>query len=57
MSQEALGRLTGIDPTQISRAERGLRGLPDHAKLALAEHFGVTVSYLMKWDDEGKAAA
>lgn len=57
LTLEQLGLKTGIDPSALSRYERSERGVPDHHKLALADHFEVRVAYLMRWDDNGKHAA
>jgi len=45
---------TGEGPTEstISRWERGAGGVPDTWKLALAELFGVSVTYLMGWEGQ-----
>lgn len=45
-----ISALVSRDQSLVSRYERGLTQVPDDAKLVLAEHFGVTVEYLMGWD-------
>lgn len=44
------------DASMIHRYETGTTRIPDDLKLRLAEHFGVTVAYLMGWDEEEVAA-
>ncbi len=41
----------GWDAASLSKAERGVRGFPDHIKIALAQHFGVSVTRLFFQDD------
>lgn len=61
----ALDPTGDLGPTERSiwRWETGEGGVPDKHKFALAELFGVSVAYLMGWDDqptrpdEQKAAA
>jgi transcriptional regulator with XRE-family HTH domain len=44
---------SGEGPTErtINRWERGESGVPDRWKLVLADVFGVSVPYLMGWDE------
>lgn len=51
-----LSALTQRDQSMISRYETGQSGVPDDVKLALAKHYGVSVSYLMGWDESEVAA-
>lgn len=37
----------------VYRWERGESAIPDRHKLSLAEMFGVSVSWLMRWEDNG----
>jgi transcriptional regulator with XRE-family HTH domain len=37
----------------VYRWETGGSGIPDSSKFALAEMFGVSVPWLMGWEDEG----
>lgn len=37
----------------VYRWERGESAIPDRHKLALAELFGVSVAWLMRWEDQG----
>ena len=37
-------------PATVHPYETGNTPLPDELKIALAEHYGVTVEYLMGWD-------
>lgn len=39
-----------VDTSTVSRWEKG-GSIPDDAKLRLAEFFGVTVAYLMRWPE------
>ncbi len=39
------------DRSSLTRMERGIRGCPDHIKLRLAQHFGVSVTRLFFQDD------
>ena len=48
--------LLKVDQSTLYRWEKGA-SIPDRQKLALAEIFAVTVSHLMGWADESKAAA
>jgi transcriptional regulator with XRE-family HTH domain len=51
--------IVGRGESVVWRYEKGLTAVPDDAKLKLAEHYGVTVEYLMGWDlrvEEGTAA-
>jgi transcriptional regulator with XRE-family HTH domain len=43
----------GVDPTTLWRWESGAGQIPDKRKAELAERFGVTIAYLMGWDDNG----
>lgn len=40
------------DPSTVHRWETGQSAVPDTAKFALAELYGVTISHLMGWDEE-----
>lgn len=40
-----------VSERTVDRWERGQVQIPDRQKLALAEVFGVGVSFLMGWDD------
>lgn len=40
----------GVGERTVVRWERGLNQIPDEQKLALAEYFEVSVSFLMGWD-------
>ena len=42
-----------VDPSTVARWETGETQMPDRQKLALARLFGVSVTYLMGWDDGG----
>lgn len=57
---EYLWQLTHIaqrDTATINRWERNEGNIPDDAKLALAKHYGVSVPYLMGWDESEESAA
>lgn len=41
-----------VVPSTVSRWETGKTQMPDHVRLALAAEYGVTVAYLMGWDDD-----
>ncbi len=41
-----VGAAVGMDPTHLSKLERGLVGCSDELKLALAQHFGVPLTDL-----------
>ena len=58
LSRNALARELDppVDPHTIYRWENGRLGMKDARKAQLAEHFGVSIAYLMRWEDE-KAAA
>jgi transcriptional regulator with XRE-family HTH domain len=45
------------DQSVISRYEAGTVQIPDDVKLRLAAFYGVTVAYLMGWENDGEAAA
>jgi transcriptional regulator with XRE-family HTH domain len=40
----------GVGERTVVRWERGMNQIPDEQKLALAEFFEVSVSFLMGWD-------
>lgn len=41
-----------VDPATVHKWETGkVTTIPDDAKFAMAEMFGVSVSYLMGWDE------
>lgn len=43
--------LVRYDPSAIQRWETGETAtIPDEIKLLLADHYGVSVEYLMRWD-------
>ncbi len=44
-----------VDTSTISRWEKGSGPIPDPAKLALAEIFGVSVAHLMGWEQHEAA--
>ena len=51
LTLEALGNEIGVYPSTILRWETGHTAIPDPRKQELAEFFGVTVAYLMYWDE------
>lgn len=57
LTQTDVAERLGVSTVSVSRYERGLIGIPDRHKLALAEMFGVHVVYLMGWEDNGEVAA
>lgn len=63
LSRVALAVLCGVTTeVTIARWERGETAVPDKAKFTLAEHFEVSIEYLMGWDRQApespsKAAA
>lgn len=52
LTQRDVGDLLGVDQASAGRYENGLVQIKDDDKVALAKHFGVSVSHLMGWDDE-----
>lgn len=46
-----------VDQSTLYRWRTGASPIPDTAKVVLAQYFGVTVAYLMGWDDEPTEAA
>jgi transcriptional regulator with XRE-family HTH domain len=46
-----------VDPTTVYRWERGESTIPDEKKPELAEFLGVSVAYLMGWDDAEQTGA
>ena len=52
-----LAQVVNKDQAVYARYERGDVNPPDEAKLALAAFYGVTVSYVMGWNDEANGAA
>lgn len=53
MSPTGLADRLGVRERTVYRWERGESGIPDEKKLALAELFGVSVLWLMGWEEEG----
>lgn len=47
--------IVGRDQSTVYRYERGLTPIPDDAKRALMQHYGVTAEHLMRWDSEQAA--
>lgn len=47
----------GVSIRTVNRWERAERPIPDAQKVRLAEIFGVSVSWLMCWDDGDNGAA
>ncbi len=41
-----VGAAVGMDPTQLSKVERGIGGCGDEFKLKLAQHFGIPIAEL-----------
>lgn len=41
----------GVGEVTVRRWQRGDTGIPDRQKLALADLFGVSVTWLMGWED------
>jgi transcriptional regulator with XRE-family HTH domain len=52
LTKPQLAVAIGVDPATIHRWESRTVGIPDHRKVELALMFGVSVPYLMCWDDE-----
>lgn len=52
-SVRELAAIVGMDATQLSKLERGLRGCGDEFKLKLAQHFGVGVETLFFQQEVG----
>lgn len=46
-----------VDQSTVWRWRTGRAAIPDEQKLRLAEFFGVTVPYLMAWDEPTEKAA
>jgi transcriptional regulator with XRE-family HTH domain len=42
----------GVDTMTLYRWEKGMQPIKDEAKFILAELFGVSVPWLMGWDDD-----
>lgn len=53
LSLEDVASARGVSRSTIHNWERGIGQIPDHHKLALADLFGVTVVFLMRWEREG----
>lgn len=53
LTQKQLAEIVDVDGSMISRYESGQVSIPDQVKVALAARFGVSVSHLMGWDDDG----
>ena len=51
LSQRQLAHALGVHPSTVSRWESGASRIADERKQELAEHLGVSVSYLMGWDE------
>ena len=51
-----LAQAVGIDKSLLSKLERGERGCSDEKKLALARHFGVSVTRLFFIENGDKKA-
>lgn len=51
LSPEELAVELGVSVTSLARYEKGQTGIADEKKLRCAQIFGVTVAYLMGWDD------
>ena len=43
----------GVHESTVSRWESGETGIPDWRKSELADFFGVSVAFLMAWDEPG----
>lgn len=50
--QNAFAHRIGVDPSTVSRWAAGITMIPDGKKEELAERFGVSVSFLMGWDED-----
>lgn len=46
-----------VDQSTVYRWREGKTAIPDTQKHVLAEYFGVSIPYLMGWDDEPTRAA
>lgn len=53
-TQAQLSELMGVTPQTINRWETGKTGIPDKHKAALCDLFGVSVGYLLAWDQPGE---
>jgi transcriptional regulator with XRE-family HTH domain len=51
ISLAKLGVEIGVHESTVSRWETGDSAIPDRQKVLLARFFGVSVLYLMGWDD------
>jgi transcriptional regulator with XRE-family HTH domain len=51
IAQDALGEQLGVTGRTVRRWETGRTSIPDRHKFALADMFGVSVLYLLAWDD------
>jgi transcriptional regulator with XRE-family HTH domain len=55
LTQEELGKVIGVQKSAIRKYESGMvENIPRSSIKKMADHFGVTPSYLMGWDDEPK---
>ena len=52
----AVAERIGVTEATAEAWERRQRGIPDHQKVRLAAIFGVTVSFLMGWDEEHRSS-
>jgi transcriptional regulator with XRE-family HTH domain len=51
ISRETIGHYLGVTSRTVHRWETG-GSIPDRHKFALADMFGVSVPYLLAWDDD-----
>ena len=51
VSRRRVAKEIGVHPTTVGRWESGISPIPDFRKQQLAELFGVSVPYLMGWEN------
>lgn len=51
LSQAAIAKHLGVHESTVSRWEADISQIPDERKQQLAELLGVSVSFLMRWDE------
>ena len=57
LTQHAIAERLGVHESTVSRWESGSCAIPDPRKQELAELFGVSVSFLMGWNNAPLVAA